>query len=88
MTRGSCSSVARDATDQEIKKAYRKESLLHHPDKVRISDHIFVTLLTILRPCPFREETRSNSSLWWRRTLSSQILNDERGMTQEKTKTV
>ncbi|KAG8845217.1 hypothetical protein FRB96_002592 [Tulasnella sp. 330] len=25
--------VARDATDQEIKKAYRKESLLHHPDK-------------------------------------------------------
>ncbi|KAG8988410.1 hypothetical protein FRB94_006459 [Tulasnella sp. JGI-2019a] len=25
--------VARDATDAEIKKAYRRESLLHHPDK-------------------------------------------------------
>jgi DnaJ family protein C protein 7 len=26
-------SVARDCTDAEIKKAYRKESLIHHPDK-------------------------------------------------------
>lgn len=25
--------VARDCTDMEIKKAYRKESLIHHPDK-------------------------------------------------------
>jgi len=26
-------SVARDCTEIEIKKAYRKESLIHHPDK-------------------------------------------------------
>jgi DnaJ homolog subfamily C member 7 len=27
--------VARDCSDADIKKAYRKESLKHHPDKVR-----------------------------------------------------
>lgn len=26
-----------EATDVEIKKAYRKMSLIHHPDKVRLS---------------------------------------------------
>jgi DnaJ family protein C protein 7 len=26
--------VSREATDAELKKAYRRESLLHHPDKV------------------------------------------------------
>ena len=25
--------VNRDASDEEIKKAYRKQSLLHHPDR-------------------------------------------------------
>ena len=28
-------SITKEATDIEVKKAYRKESLLHHPDKVR-----------------------------------------------------
>lgn len=26
--------IARDCDDRDIKKAYRRESLLHHPDKV------------------------------------------------------
>ena len=29
--------IARECQDAEIKKAYRRESLKHHPDKVRIS---------------------------------------------------
>lgn len=29
--------VSRNCSDAEIKKAYRKQSLLHHPDKVRRS---------------------------------------------------
>jgi DnaJ domain len=28
--------IERTATDNEIKKAYRKQSLIHHPDKVSV----------------------------------------------------
>ncbi len=32
--------VSRDCTEIEIKKAYRRESLKHHPDKVRFLERI------------------------------------------------
>lgn len=32
--------VAKDCGETEIKKAYRRESLKHHPDKVRSSVHL------------------------------------------------
>jgi hypothetical protein len=34
------------ATDADIKKAYRKESLKHHPDKVRFTSYFDDPLLT------------------------------------------
>jgi hypothetical protein len=32
--------VARDCNEADIKKAYRRESLKHHPDKVRLADFL------------------------------------------------
>jgi preprotein translocase subunit Sec63 len=34
------------ATDADIKKAYRKESLKHHPDKVGFTSYFDDSLLT------------------------------------------
>ena len=34
--------VSRDCTEVDIKKAYRRESLKHHPDKVRFCAHCFL----------------------------------------------
>lgn len=38
--------VGRDCGDGEIKKAYRRESLKHHPDKVR--SNIFITFFLLV----------------------------------------
>ena len=53
--------IPRDCSDSDIKKAYRRESLKHHPDKVGITS--FRRLETRLFNIVFRAETRRNSSL-------------------------
>jgi hypothetical protein len=39
--------IARDCADSEIKKAYRRESLIHHPDKVHTPVSLFLLSLTL-----------------------------------------
>ena len=53
--------VARDCSDADIKKAYRKESLKHHPDKVEdLTDFTLRPLL--IRIYLYRVEMKRNSS--------------------------
>ena len=37
--------VARDCNETDIKKAYRRESLKHHPDKVRLTGSLFIIII-------------------------------------------
>ena len=39
--------VARDCNETDIKKAYRRESLKHHPDKVRLAGFPFFLFLSL-----------------------------------------
>lgn len=57
----SAAGVAKDCTEIEIKKAYRKESLKHHPDKVSTSQVLMLETfrLTIAHD---RVATKRNSS--------------------------
>jgi len=59
--------VSRDCTEIEIKKAYRRESLIHHPDKVSFS---FPSLSDppAQSGSGDRAATKRNSNWWWRRT--------------------
>lgn len=62
--------VERECTDVEIRKAYRRESLKHHPDKVRSIAHT----ATADAHRPSRVETRRSSSSSSRRMVSCQTL--------------
>ena len=44
--------VSRDCSELDIKKAYRRESLKHHPDKVRF--FLYVTYLVLRFPVSFQ----------------------------------
>lgn len=83
--------VPRDCSETDIKKAYRKESLKHHPDKVRLTTIVFhVNDILSLHFYLFsfrREETKKSSSLWSKHTLSSPIHDVESDTILVKTKT-
>ena len=51
--------LAKDCNDADIKKAYRRESLKHHPDKVRTSD---ILIIGWLIRWVFRAEMKRSSS--------------------------
>jgi len=75
--------VARDCSEAEIKKGYRKESLKHHPDKVSRS--------CFLVPFPIsamlvRAATKKNSS-WWLKPMPFFLTHiDASGMTWARMK--
>lgn len=58
--------VSRECTEIEIKKAYRRESLIHHPDKV--SFFVFPPFILTQRGSGDRAATKRNSNWWWRPT--------------------
>lgn len=75
--------ISRTCREADIKKAFRRESLKHHPDKV--GHHVRLTRLHIsfysLYYLPgYRAATRRSSSLLWRRTRSCQTRNNEPNM--------
>jgi hypothetical protein len=76
--------VSRDCTELEIKKAYRKESLKHHPDKVRYYLAVFWVITLPLHVC--RVATKKNLSSSLKRTPYSLIHGDENATTWVKTK--
>jgi hypothetical protein len=50
--------VPRDASDRDIKKAYRQLSLIYHPDKVRTGRGVGCVVLWLYgRVCPTCERT-------------------------------
>ena len=69
--------VSRDCNDADIKKAYRRESLKHHPDKVGRSG--FLQDVFVMHGFD-REETKRNSSLSSRPMRSCRIPGGGRGM--------
>lgn len=73
--------VSRECTEVEIKKAYRRESLKHHPDKVRDFTWRITPLLTDYS----RVETRRNSNSLWKRTACYPIPHGESDMTWART---
>ena len=52
--------VPRDCNEADIKKAYRRESLKHHPDKVRLASFLFFLLVS--SNAAGREVTRKSLS--------------------------
>ena len=83
--------VSRDCSDADIRKAYRRESLKHHPDKVRVYLWLLVAvhLFGCAQPTAIcRVETKRNSSSSWRRTRSCQIHKNVRGTTWARTRTM
>lgn len=86
--------VSREATEVEIKKAYRKESLKHHPDKVRFVAAFYRFRLTyiasanhFLSHLHIRAVTKRNSNSPQKPTLSSPIRSNVNGTTTAKMKT-
>lgn len=77
--------VARDCTEQEVRKAYRRESLKHHPDKVRYLAFLFFEEknLTAIN----RAATRKSSSSSWKQTRCSQTRSEGSAMTWARTRT-
>ena len=77
--------VSRDCSSAEIKKAYRKQSLMHHPDKVRLTfrSHIQLFLTIFLR----RAATKRSSSSSSRRTPCSPTPRSASAMTRATTTT-
>jgi hypothetical protein len=68
----------------EIKKAYRRESLKHHPDKVRYYLAVFQVITLQLHV--YRAATKKNLSSSLKQTPYSQIHSDENATTWVKTK--
>ena len=54
--------VARDCTENDIKKAYRRESLKHHPDKVSLPTCAMCIGPDVLEFVLSRVETKKNSN--------------------------
>lgn len=74
--------VSRDCSDAEIKKAYRRESLKHHPDKARrLRLYCMLNLLTKT----IREEMKRSSNSLLRLTRSCRILNHGNATTSART---
>jgi hypothetical protein len=71
--------VAKDCGDMDIKKAYRRESLKHHPDKVILNFHSFFSNLSFFSDprTMFHRVVMKRSSNWFPRlTLFSPIHNE------------
>ena len=74
--------VQRDCTEVEIRKAYRRESLKHHPDKVRVS---MLAVMICVHPMS-RVETRRSSNSLSRPTVFFQTRRSVSGMIWARTK--
>jgi len=73
--------VSRDCNELDIKKAYRRESLKHHPDKVSNPLYLYSQNPRVARSNlkPQRVGTKKNSNSWWRLMLSYPTHNGASG---------